>query len=444
MRKFAICASFLGLLMAGASFASAATQVGPITIGGDISLFTRYTKNPKFGGEEGQYGYTPDRTYGEVYGTVFLSGETQTPYGTLSAELRPYFVKTLGEDFFGIMQDGSNNYADYMGRDKNPANVGLDQAWLKMSRIAKLPVDITIGRQEITIEKGFLFGISGDSETAIWHGKPYSFPLAVRADGEFGPVSWTGFYAKSDNYRDALEDDVKTYGLNLHYTASETAYIYGGVFQKDEPKVGSGDSTQGDTYENDTLTYNLGGELGLGPVVLEGEFALQRGDIVDKNGKVFDRDSLGYWASATYNTALSMAPYFRLMYQSYSGDSDGPEGNFDSLHSGFTAWNRFFTGEVVSEGQLLNSNRENYVVEVGFYPSEVSMVTMAYINHRLLEVDGPKKWADEVNIFFDSGIAENVTLSLGAGYAIAGGAAKKEYGASDDAIFTQMQLVYAF
>ncbi|MCG8473021.1 MAG: hypothetical protein MI742_14370 [Desulfobacterales bacterium] len=438
MKKALVC--LCCLLFAGGAFAE--EKAGPFSVHGDVSVFTRYTKNPKFGGEEGQHGYTPDTTYGEVYGSISLTGETQTEYGTLSGELRPYFVTTLGEDFFGIMKNGENVYAEYAGKDKHPSNRGFDQAWVKLSQAAGLPVDITLGRQDIFIEKGFLIGISGDAANGIWFGGPESFSMALRLDGSLGGVDWTGFCARSDNYRDALEDNVKTMGLNLHYNVTESAYLYGGIYQKDEPRVGKSGSTQIDTYENDTLTYNLGGEVGVGPVVLEGELALQRGDIVDKDRKKMERDSKAYWVSGTYYTEMPMAPYLRLMYQSYSGD--GVSGTYDSLHSGVSGWNRFFTGELVGECQMINSNRENIVVEMGLFPSETSMVTLSYINHRKEESQGSKNWADEINLFWDGTIKENITLHLGTGYAIARGAAKKEYGASDDAIFAQMQVAYSF
>ena len=142
---------------------------------------------------------------------TLLFWKERGPYGTLSAELRPYYVKILGEDFFWHHARRINNYAEYMGRDKSPFNAGLDQARLKMERLA-----------------------------------------------------------------------------------------------------------------------------------------FQKGDIKDKNGRVFDLDSHACWAAATYHTNLAMYPYFRLMYQNFSGDDSGPEG-YDSLHSGFTSWNRFFVGEMVGE-----------------------------------------------------------------------------------------------
>ncbi|MCG8531320.1 MAG: alginate export family protein, partial [Desulfovibrionales bacterium] len=316
--------------------------------------------------------------------------------------------------------------------------------WVKWSDMLGSAMDLTLGRQNIQLEKQFIMGIAREPGPGVWLCNPKSFSFGARLDGNFGPLTTTAFWARSDKYRDALEDDVKTYGLNLHYDFSETASIYGGVFMKDEPKAGD---TLLDKFENDTTTYDLGGEIAFGALQLEGELALQTGDVTDKAGKEYDRESMAYWASATYWFPAKYSPYLRLMHQNFSGDGNAADGKvkgYDSMFSGASSWNHFFVGEMVGEAQLTNTNKQNWIVEAGFSPVETLSVSLMYIQHTLNEGAGPDDWADEVNLFFDWFATDNIFVHWGMGMAMPGDAAVATYGDDDNAGFTQCQISYYF
>ncbi len=421
-----------------------------MTLGGEVSLFSRYTENPIYGGEDNPvtgYGYTPDKIYGEVFGTLRVTGEKRTDVGTFTVQVAPYYTQTIGEDFYGFMDNGESNYYGWAGYDRDVDTYGLDQAWIKWSDILDASMDLTLGRQTIQLEKQFIMGIAREPTAGVWLCNPKSFSHGARLDGGWGPVNATVFWAQADKYRDALEKDVRTWGLDVHYDVTQTAFIYGGVFQKDEPGVGSGSSTLLDQYENDTTTYDLGGEISFGPVQLEAELALQTGDVTDGAGKTYDRDSMAYWASATYWFPAKMAPYVRVMHLNFSGDGNAADNTiegYDSMFSGFSSWNRFFVGEMVGEAQLVNTNKQNLVIEAGFSPVETLSVSLMYIKHTLNDAAGSDDWADEVNLFMDWFVNDNVFVHTGVGVALAGDAAKAQYGNDKDAGFAQAQLAYYF
>ncbi|MCG8563707.1 MAG: alginate export family protein [Desulfobacterales bacterium] len=422
-----------------------------LTFSGEVTLFSRYTENPLFGGEDNPstgYGYTPDKVYGEVYTTLGLTGEKRTAAGVFSAQVAPYYIQTMGQDFFGFMDHGTSNYYEWAGYDGNVDNYGLDQAWVKWGDILNSNMDLTVGRQNIQLEKQFIMGIAREPAAGVWICNPKSFSFGLRLDGDWGPVNGTLFWARSDKYRDALEDDVKTYGLNLHYDFSETAFIYGGVFVKDEPAVGSGSSTLLDGAENDTTTYDLGGEISFGPLQLEGELALQTGDVKDNSGKDYDRESMAYWASATYWFPVKWNPYFKVMQLNFSGDGndgDAEVNGYDSMFSGASSWNHFFVGEMVGEAHLVNTNKRNLILEAGFSPVETLAVSLMYIQHTLNDNGaGPDDWGDEVNLFFDWFATDNIFVHWGVGMAMPGDAAIAKYGNDKDAVFGQCQVSYYF
>jgi Alginate export len=418
-------------------------------VGGEVSLFGRYSKNPFFGGEEYAtfYGEAPNKTYGEVAAVVHMTAAKDFSIGTVSARVAPIFAKTIGDDFYGWVQDGTNHLYDAAGRDRRPSSLGIDEAWLKLDKAFGSNFTVTVGNQDIRLEKDFLYSVGSDQRAGYWGTLQRSFAFAVRVDGDFGPLKTTAFWAKSDKYKDGLEDDVKTYGLNLHYDFSETVFVYGGVFKKDEPRVGSSSSTFIDMYENDTIAYDLGADATFGPVQMEAEGVYQTGDVIDGDGNELDRKSYAYWTAATYNFDMARYPYLRATYAHFSGDDDVTKGdykNFDSMFTGFNDWNRWFIGEIVGEAQLnTNSNKKNLVLEAGLYPTETTKLVLSYIQHKLAETNGPNDWADEVNLTWEY-FSDSYYLAISGGYATPGKAAEAMYGNDENAVMLQTNLIYFF
>lgn len=407
------------------------------TIGGEINVFYRYDNSPWFGS---MAAWGDDSTsYGETFSRIRLTGSKDIGWATLSGQFAPYYAETIGKDFYAVYNDEQK--------------VGIDQAWLKFAKIGGTPIDLTLGRQEIKIEKWFVIGDGEDQGAANWLYFHSSFPFAAKLDGDFGAFKSTLFYAEAGDYvKDwtdlasrgfTPENGVNLSGLNLHYDIAEKIYLYGGVFQKGE------DSVAGSALESDTLTYDIGFDVTFGAVQLEGEYALQSGDTGITN---VDRDANAYFAAATYRFGTKLAPYIRAAYISFSGDDPGTTDyeEYDPMFFDFETWNRWIIGELVGEAQLPNQNKKDLIVEAGFSPMEPMTISLMYIQHRLDENDttfygnlSSDDWADEWNLFVDWPIGDHLFASTCLGYVSPGDAAEEALG-NDDAFFAQLFLNFSF
>lgn len=407
------------------------------TVGGDINIFYRYDSNPWFGSKTA---WGDDSTsYGETFSRIRFTGTKDMGWATLSGQLAPYYAETIGKDFYAVYEDEQK--------------IGIDQAWLKFAKIGGTPIDLTLGRQEIKIEKWFVVGDGEDQGAANWLYFHSSFPFAAKLDGDFGAFKSSLFYAEAGDYvKDwtdlasrgfTPEKGVNLTGLNLHYDITEKVYVYGGVFQKGE------DSVAGSALDSDTLTYDIGFDVTMGGLQLEGEYALQSGDIGTAD---IDRDANAYFAAATYRFDTKLAPYIRGVYVSFSGDdpSSTDYEEYDPMFFDFETWNRWIIGELVGEAQLPNQNKNDLILEAGFSPVEPMTISLMYIQHRFDEEDttfygnlAADDWADEWNLFVDWPLGDHLFASLCLGYISPGDAAKEVLG-DDDAFFSQLFLNFSF
>lgn len=419
----------------------------PVKIDGKIGIFTRYTSNPWFGGEKSTIGYKPDKVYSEVAATLKFTTRQETGIGDITAQIGGFFGKTIGDDFYGITRTNRNNLWELAGYNSETKVAHINQAWLKLENAFKSSFDITVGRQDIYIEKGFIFWGNLSNETATWLTMNESFPMALRVDHKIGDLSSTLVWAQAEKYnKGGFEDDVHMYGVNLHYDLSENAYFYGSVFKKDEPSL-SKTSSKIDTVENDTVSYNLGTDYKIGRVHFELEGAYQTGDSKTATGNN-DRESYAYWGAATYNFDATYSPYIRGTYLYFAGEDAGTDKveGYDPMFAGFSGWNRFVIGEFVGENQIFNTNRESIVLEVGMSPQPALPLALMFIRNNLAEADasGNKHWADEINLIADYFIGDNIYLHGAVGYAIPGDAAKAAYGDDKNGTFAHVQIKYSF
>ncbi len=407
------------------------------TIGGEVDVFYRFDNNPWFGSK---LAWGEDSTsYGETFSRIRFTATKDLGWTTLSGQLAPYYAETIGKDFYAVYNDDQE--------------IGIDQAWVKFGKIGGTPVDLTLGRQDIKIEKWFVVGDGEHQGAAGWLYFHSSFPFAAKLDGDFGAFKSSLFYAEAGDYlKDwtdydsrgyAAENGVNLIGLNLHYDINDKAYVYGGVFKKGEDEVA------GSVFESDTLAYDIGFDVTFGGLQLEGEYVVETGDtgITD-----VDRDANAYFGAATYRLNTKLAPYFRAAYISFSGDDPDTTDieEYDPMFWDFQTWNRWVIGELVGEAQLPNQNKKDLILEAGFSPTEPLTISLMYIQHRFDEEAttfyGPlttDEWADEWNLFFDWPIGDHLFASAAFGYITPGDAAKEVLG-DDDAYFGQLFLSFYF
>lgn len=405
------------------------------TIGGEINVFYRFDEKPFYGAditpEEG-----PDTDFGETFSRIRFTAEKKLEWATLEGQFAPYYAETIGQDVYGLVKDDQKT--------------GIDQAWLKFNDILGSPIDVTVGRQDIKIEKWFLVADGEDQEVANWLYFHSSFPFAVKLDGEFNQLKSTWFWARSGSYvkywTDGPEDDIDLTGLNLHYDFSEKFYIYGGMYYKNEDR--------NDTpTENDTWAFDIGADATFGGLQLEGEFVYETGDVSDSFGEEKDRNAFAGFASATYTFPVKYAPYLRGTYLYFTGDDDPNDDDveeYDPMFFDFKIWNRWVIGELVGETQLPNYNKQNFIAEVGFSPVEPMVVSLMYIRHELAESNwlgmplGSDEWADEINLLIDYPIGDHLFVHTGLGYVTPGDAAEEVFGDDENAFFAHLWLNFYF
>lgn len=446
MKRFGLV---LVMVVVGACFSApvlADVEIGKLdevfdsfTIGGEINVFYRYDKNPWFGSKTA---WGEDSTnYGETFSRIRFTAAKDLGWTTLSGQLAPFYAETIGKDFYAVYEDEQQ--------------IGIDQAWLKFAKIAGSPFDLTLGRQDIAIEKLFVVAGGEDQGTANWLYLHNSFPMAARLDGKLGALKGSMFYAEvgdyvkdwTDLFAGGVENGIYTAGLNLHYDLNEKIFFYGGVFYKDEEPASKG----GVGNEDDTMAFDFGLDVTVFGLQLEGEYVKQTGDS-GVAGDI-DRDAHAYFACATYRFDIPLAPYVRAMYTSFSGDDPDTADNeaYDPMFIGFADWNRWIIGELVGEAQLPNSNKNDLILEAGFSPKIPMTISLMYIQHKLEESEtsayGPASsddWADEWNLLVNWPLSENLFASAAVGYVTPKDAGEELLGSDDDAFFTQMWLNFAF
>lgn len=434
-----ICLALSPAVHADVKIQELSTVFDEFTVGMDLGMLYRVDSKPYFG--NAMFPNGDDSTdWGEIYGRVKFTAKKDVGWSQLSAQIAPIYLATIGQDVYAVNKDVSS--------------VDIDRAWLKFENLMG-PLDLKVGMQDIDFEKQFLVSTARGQDAAFWFPEHASWPFAVRLDGDFDAFNMTAFWGRTSDYAAGgggfgppPKDDIQGAGLNLHYDFSENKYIYGGAVLKMD------DSGDAGRVEQNTQTYNLGFDLTFAALQIEGEGAIQTGDLSLPAGGELDRQAYGGNIRVKYTLPVKTDPYIKLHYIYLSGDSDLADNDneeWDPMFWGFPGWHYQVVGELVGEAQLAtpNTNKDDIIVEVGFAPFMPFFVSLSYIKHRLAEEYvslgenaaipvSSKEWAEEYNFFIDWPIHDNLFVHFGLGYVIPDDAAKEYYGSDDNAYFGQM------
>jgi hypothetical protein len=425
------------------------------SVDGQLHLFFRHDSNPSFGAAVDSRGRA-ETTFGETVAKLGFTFEKKLSWTDLEGRISGILMTTINADVYGVADDESQG--------------DLNEGYLNLKKINQSPIDLKVGRQNIFIEKSFISGDANPEDAAIWISAHKSFPFAVRADGDFGKIKTTAFWADTELYSqqgDQREvgkrgkEGVSFAGINMHYDFSDTAYLYGGYYRKiDESNITFTSFSPGgqDLFsENNTNALDLGFDATVRSYHFAGEFVYQLGDAGRLGGQELTRDAYAGFAQARYNFNHSKNPYLKLMYVFFSGDSDLEDDkaeDYDPMFITSRIWNEWLIGELVGEVQLSNTNKFAYIAETGFSPTPKMQMSFMFIKHyldkkylgvsrgrRLLKDDD---YANEWNLLVDYEINNNVYAHFGAGYIIPGDAAKEFFSNDNDTFFTQAWLKLHF
>jgi hypothetical protein len=421
-------------------------------VGGEINLYAGFYSKPYYGAPiPGTH--DNNTRFCESYSRITFWALKILPWARLTAGSAFIWEATLDQDLYGLYKDRSE--------------VDVDWAYLKLEYLFNSPFDLTVGRQYINIEKSMIIGSGYFQKTAAWLLFQRTWPFAVRLDGSFGPFEATAIWAESKNYwqepglgdptKIIGRDGVDVAGINLHYTITETAYVFGGFYKKlDDSGVlkpnfaGTGRDLH---VDSDTEAYDIGTDLRFGPFNLEGEFVYQSGKAGRLGDTELNRDAFGLVTSARYTLNLPYSPYLRLHYIYLSGDdnpNDSHVNDYDPMFYPYIAYNRFFVGALVGPAQLPFTNKKVGIVEVGFAPTKWSNIYLIWLNHRLSErfyLGIPvthKEWANELNLICDLSVTDHLFIYVGLGYIIPSDAAKEIFRSDDNAFLAQTWFRFYF
>lgn len=424
-------------------------------IHGKSYSFFRHDTNPSYGEPVDSKGRT-ETTFGEHIVKTGFSFESKIGSLELEARVTGVLLTTINGDVYGIAEDESQGF--------------LNEGYLVLKNLLNSSLDITVGRQNIFIEKRFISGDGHPEDAAIWISAQKSFPLAVRIDKDFGKLKTTAFWADTKLYSQQNDqraegkrgkEDVTFMGLNLHYDLTESIYVYAGYYRKNDNSNLTFESFSPgglDRFsENDTNAFDIGFDATIKSFNFAGEFVYQNGDAGQLGGKQLDRDAHAGFIHAKYTFDHSKKPYMKVMFVSFSGDSDLEDdeaGDYDPMFSTFLTWNEWFIGQHVGEVQQPNTNKKALIVETGFTPTEKMQVALMYIKHTLNEkyVNASRSrtalasddYADEFNLLVDYEVTSYMNAHLGAGYVIPRDAAKEAFGGAKDNIFSQVGMKLHF
>lgn len=399
MRKFGSrLAIFLTLAMtAGMLAASAAVAdisikeipdfVEDVTIGGGTELYFMAFQRNALGIKDNDYNWVDGHF--KLNAAVRLKSNVEFKVGLI-------YAGTFGEDYYGLGTQDTSTF-------------NADMAYIKFNKVLDTPVDLTLGRQKIVVEKGFLISEGNlNLGTAIYANSEKASPFAIRADINLDPVNILAYWQNIET-DDAVAvnilgkgADIENMGLNVNAALGEGKNIYAGATQWLEGKAAF------DTEKYELITYYVGTDLTFGPINFSAEYAMQTGDdITLATGTAVDRDATAYNAFLKYTMdKVAMTPWIEIGTMYYSGDDPITSDNeaFNVMTPGFPDWGKFCPGEIFGEQFYFGGNNwKDYMLQVGFMPTETTQIRFQYHMVSMVEDAGfsDDKLYDEYNLFVE-------------------------------------------
>ena len=393
-----------------------------------------YTKNTNFGAGriDLQSGATSgDAQWGEGYvkPSLDLTFETEKSgmaYGGASA----IGSLTVGDGDAGGFSDGGANQVDI-----EDLYAGWRSGGLFGDALDEDGLDLSLGRQEFHVGDGFLIW-DGHAETAgdgaYWLAPREAFKMTGLARLKKDPLSGQVFYLEGDGD----QGNTQAAGVNIDdqsgFGTIGATYLQildaNASFEADTPREG---------MQIAALRLNDGHLPDFEDATLNAEYVQEFGD-----GDHIDFNAYAFYVEPAYTfSSLPWTPTLTYRFAYFSGDSDPGDDNrkdFDPLfYEGDRAWGAWTQGEIVGNYLLFNSNQVNHMVQLSAAPVEAVGIGAIYYHFDLEEKNyfgtpvGERDFADEVDVFADWAINDNLSVGAVYGVAFPGDAAKEVFGNDD-------------
>lgn len=417
-------------------------------VGLSAAMGTFHTNNSNFGAG-GVVNGDKDNSWFEVYIMPSLNMSYDTgKFGTFYGEFSYVGTQTFG----GVDPIG---FSTTFGGSENPGDWESElfyAGWKSGNLIPGLPenvIDISFGEQVFSIGDGFLIADAefDGAKGCYWIAPHKSFRETGILKINTEPVRADFFYLKSD--KDYA--DTELYGVNVEYIkegfgtlgASWMTVTNANEFYEDGVTENSYANRDGMDIWSVRFQGNPLTAWGLEELFLSGEYADESG------GDRADVDAYGYYVEAGWTFSnLPWTPTLSYRYAFFSGDETDTDDYeaFDPMFYGFLrGWGTHFMGEVVGEYHLFNSNQHIQMVHLNLVPTDKLSVGAIYYNFKLDQNNifgtpvTSDEYADEINLYADYALNDNVWISGVFGCAFPGEAAE-QYRGDDQA----MMIVEAY
>jgi hypothetical protein len=389
-----------------------------------------------------------------------VSGDSQWGEGYLKPSLSlDYDTTSAGAFYGGVSAVGSLTVGDgdaggfTDGGDKKLSLEALYGGWRSGALLAESfgedALDLSAGRQTFHVGDGFLiwdgnFDTRGDG--GYWLGPRTAFEFAGLARANTSPLGGQLFFLRADGDQGHTE----LAGVNLDYGLADLGLGEEGMlgamyFQITDVDGRFEAETPRDGMQLATIRLNDVRVPGFEDAGLYAQYAREFGD-----GEGVDFDAQAFYVEPFYNFSwLPWSPTLAYRFAYFSGDADPDDDereDFDPLFYDYSrGWGTWTQGEIVGEYLLFNSNQVNHMVHLSATPAEPVTIGALYYHFDLAEKDyfgtpvEDKDFADEVNLYVDWTVNENLLVGALSGVAWPDQAAKELFG--DDPFY--LLLAYA-
>jgi len=389
-----------------------------------------------------------------------VSGDAQWGEGYLKPSLSlDYDSAGAGALYGGVSAVGSLTVGDgdaggfTDGGDKKLSLEALYGGWrsgaLLADSLGEDALDLSAGRQNFHVGDGFLiwdgnFDTRGDG--GYWLGPRTVFDFAGLARADTSPLGGQLFFLRADHDQGHTE----LAGVNLDYGLSGLGLGDDGMlgamyFQITDVDARFEAEPPRDGMQLATIRLNDVRVPGFEDAGLYAQYAREFGD-----GDDIDFDAQAFYIEPFYDFSwLPWSPTLAYRFAYFSGDADPDDDereDFDPLFYDYSrGWGTWTQGEIVGEYLLFNSNQVNHMVHLSATPAEPVTIGALYYHFDLAEKDyfgtpvEDKDFADEVNLYVDWTVNDNLFVGALSGVAWPGQAAKELFG--DDPFY--LLLAYA-
>lgn len=319
------------------------------------------------------FGHT-SRTWAETSGRF---GLTLTA-GTLTVEARTLGVHTWGDDPYGTGTPPAGT--DRGGRSRSTApDFELEHLFARVNDVFGLPVEVTVGRQDIKVGTLFLFGdgvydgFSPGTQQGVYHSpRHYLDAVRIRAQA-FGNDLDAFAYRVDPTWDSGFGDDGVLGGAELSRKLESIAGTYaGGVFYRSSRSNEDNDMLILDARIDQPLPWAGGSYFG--------------GEAVGEIGKchsVFycnepdghtSREYAWHAELGIHADTVPLQPFAEAGYVYYSTD-------FAPIAYGFHDWGKWYLGNQI-DWLLFGTNSRIVRTDLGLWPLATVQARFLYFNTR--------------------------------------------------------------